>query len=485
MDRLLTGSAELDRILGGGLPPGSLVVVAGSPGTGKTVLAQQICFANASPERPAVYYTTLSEPHDKLVRHLEPFRFFNRSLLGKGIDLHHLAVPSEKWASVEGVADEIVRQSFETLPSVVVLDSAKALRDAASDEQFRVSVYNLASRVAHTEAVLVLVGEYTADDLTHAPEFAVADVIVYMANEPAGAFDQRWLRVLKVRGSEYLAGQHPFRITDEGVVIYPRLESVVHAAALPGAGRLSTGVPGLDGMLGGGVPAGNVTLVAGPSGSGKTVLSLHWLVAGLEAGEPGLYVSFQETPAQLIAKARSFGWDLESALDSGLLRIMHVEPVEVGLDALAADVGAALSSGSPPRAVVESLTEMEHAARGSDRLPDFMWSFLGMFRAAGATTVVTTETRALFGGTLELARGLSFIVDNAILLRYVELESEIRRALAVVKMRDSDHVKSLVEFEIGKRGVEIKSKFAGVAGVITGTPVRSEERFKEFFERKR
>lgn len=469
-------------VLGGGLPPGSLVVVAGAPGTGKTVLAQRICFTNATDERPAIYYTTLSEPHSKMIPHLEPFSFFDREALGGRVQFQHLSGIAPN-ASVNAVADEIVRKAFQDRPSLVVVDSAKALHEAAGSESYRSVVYDLASRVAHTEAVVILVSEYTSAEFGNAIDFAVADVIIALANEPLGVFDERWLRVLKVRGSDYLAGRHPFRITGDGVTVYPRLEATHRAGARPGTARLSTGVAGLDDMTGGGYPEGNVTLVSGPSGAGKTVACLHFVNDGVVRGERCLILSFQESRQQLVAKSSAFGWDLEAGISNGTVHILDLQPVEVGLDAVAAAVRQIFETFQPQRAIIEGLADLQHAARGSDRLPDFMWAFLGLFRAVGTTTILTSETTEFFGPTFELARGLSFMVDNAILFRYTELESEVRRALGVVKMRESDHVKSLVEFDIGKHGIEVKGKFAGVAGVLTGTLVRTEERFREFFGR--
>lgn len=482
VDLIKTGSGELDMILGGGILSGSLVLLAGAPGTGKTVLAQQICFTNATPERPAIFYTTLSEPHSKLIRHLDAFSFFDGNALGGRVQFQHLAGIAQV-DSLEAISDEIVRKAFAASPSVVVVDSAKALHEASGSEHYRRVVYEMASRVAHTDAVLILVGEYAPEEIGRAVDFAVADVIIALANEPAGVFDERWLRVLKVRGSDYLAGRHPYRVTSEGITVHPRLESTPAAAAEHLSGRLSTGVPGLDQMAGGGFPRGGVTLISGPSGAGKTVACLHFVADGIARGERSLVLSFQESRAQLAAKAASFGWDLEAGISSDTVRILEMHPVELGLDALAAEVRAALTTFGPQRAVVEGLGDLSHAARESDRFPDFMWSFLRLFRAAGATTILTSETTEFFGPTFDLARGLSFMVDNAILLRYTELESEIRRALSVVKMRESDHVKSLVEFEIGPHGIQVKSKFAGVTGVLSGTPVHTEEKFREFFGR--
>ena len=482
MERLGTGNAQLDRILGGGVPTGSLVVIAGAPGTGKTILAQQICFSNGTPENRAIYYTTLSEPHSKMVRHLEGFDFFDRAKLGVTVELNHLSTLARE-GDLANAVGEVVRHSFDVSPSVVVIDSTKALHEAMEHaEHFRQIVYDLASRIAHTNSVLIFVGEYSLTDVATAPEFAVADAIVYLSNESEGVLDQRLLRVLKLRGSDYLSGTHTYTIEPNGLAVYPRQEVMHAAAAIPGEQRVTTGVPGLDVMIGGGIPGTSVTLIAGPSGGGKTVIGLHFVAEGLRLGERCVYVSLQESEAQLLSKAHAFGWDFRSAVAKGALVVRHFEPVELNLDKAAADM-VALADEGVRRIVIDSMGELEHASHGSDRFPDHLWALMSGLRARGATVMVTSETAAFFGPSFELARGLSFVVDNVILLRYTELESEIRRALSVVKMRESDHVKSLVEFEIGEKGASVKGKFAGVAGVMTGTPVRTEERFREFFNR--
>lgn len=483
VEHLTTGIPDLDLVMGGGLPLGSLAILSGGPGTGKTILAQQICFANATPERKAIYYTTLSEPHAKLIRHLESFEFFDPAGIGKTVEFIHLASLMAE-DGYRAVAAEIARKCFEEHPAIVVVDSSKALHPFSADGDMREAVYGLASRVAHTDAVLLFVGEYTSDEVATDPEFAVADAIMFVANESQGPMDRRWLRVLKMRGSDYLSGTHSFRIDESGIRVFPRLESLPRPARAALSGdRISTGAGGLDQMLGGGLPAASATLVAGPSGAGKTVLALQFVGEGLARGERCLYVSFQESADQLRSKARAFGWDLGPAIESGQLEVLRVEPVELGLDAVGAQMRAATLDGPVSRVVVDGITELRHAEGGTDRFPDYLWSVVDLFRRTGAATLLTSETTVFFGPTFELAGGLSFVVDNVILLRYAELDSEIRRALSVVKMRDSDHTKSLVEFEIGARGFTVKAKFAGLTGVLTGTPVHAEERFREFFGR--
>lgn len=481
MKRISTGVPELDLVLRGGFMPGSLAVIAGAPGSGKTILAQQVCFANAHPDAKAIYYTTLSEPHSKLVDHLEGFSFFDQGAIGKAVEFRHLAALGSGNGNVtmDDVTDEVVRQAFEHRPSVIVIDSSKALHESEGPG-FRKAVYELASKVAHTEALLLLVGEYETEDMKTAAEFAVADAIIFMATEATGAADRRWIRVSKLRGSDYLAGRHTFQITSEGITVFPRPEATLSPPRKEVDGILSTGFSGLDDMMMGGIPAGSVTLVAGPSGAGKTVIGLQFLNEGLVRGEPCLYVSFQESERQLLNKAKHFGWGLADSAASGALSVTHVQPVELGLDVVAAEIKRAALATGAKRVVIDSIAELEHSASGP-RFADYLWALVGTLRHNGATTLLTSETSAFFGPAFELAHGLSYIADNVVLLRYTELESEIHRALVVVKMRDSDHVKSLVEFEITKNGANVVGKFTGVSGVLSGSPTPTEQRFKEFF----
>jgi circadian clock protein KaiC len=467
-DRLSTGVEELDLVLDGGLQSGSLVVLAGGPGTGKTILAQQICFASASRDHKAIYYTTLSEPHSKLVRHLEPFSFFDADALGDSVEFIHLGdlLLQEDGGGLDTVVSEVVDRCFADTPAVVVIDSAKALQVFADDQSLRAAYYELASRVAHTQAVVILVGEYTAGEIERNVEFALADGIIQLANEAYEPVDRRWLRVVKMRGALHLAGRHSFRITQDGCEVFPRLETIVmQGKASDVTGRVASGVPRLDELLGGGIPAGDATAVLGPSGCGKTVLGLRFIAQGLAEGERCLYASFQESASALVKKAASFGWDLEGPLESGQLVIHHVPQGELNLDTLGAVVRSEVSDGSVRRIILDSLAELVVAVRESDRFPAYARSLIGFIRAAGASVIVTSETTAL-GPEAEPIGGLSFLFNNVLLLRYIEMESETRRALSILKMRDSAHAKGVYQFEIDAHGFDLMDKLEEVSGVL-------------------
>ena len=477
MKRLATGIPRLDTVLGGGLPVGSLIVVAGSPGTGKTILAQQICFSNGTPERKAIYYSTISEPPEKFLMHLEVFDFFDRNALETKVEFINLGdMLQSNDDGLNAMMDEIVRKVVTENPAIVVVDSAKALRDFSGDgRSLRAAVYQLVTRIAHTDTTLLFVGEYTSDELGSAPEFSLADGILELVYESHEPTDRRWLRVRKLRSSNHLSGKHPLQIGTGGIKLFVRAETLDEHGKSRGevTGRISTGVKGLDDITNGGLPAGGSTLVLGPSGCGKTALALRFIMQGLENGERGLYVTFQETPTQLVRKAASFGWDLKPHIDSGQLKIFHVEEVSLDLDYIAGVVREELEKGPLRRMVIDSLAEMVVAARESERFSAYARSLLGSLRAGGVSVLTTSETSSL-GPTTELIGGLSFLYHNVVLLRYIEQDSEVGRAVAIVKMRDSNHKKGLWAFTITKNGFEVLDKVEGVTGLLGWSALRGQ-----------
>jgi circadian clock protein KaiC len=470
MERLSSGGSGLDHVLGGGLPAGSLIIIGGPPGSGKTILAQQICFANATSDRKALYFTTWSEPHDKMVRHLEPFSFFDVDALGERVEFLHLAeLIGEGFGAA---ADEIVRQGYETKPSVIVIDSSKALHDVVEPEVLRRSLYDLASKIAYSNAVLILVGEYSAAETRSEPEFAVADGILQLENEAHGPVDRRWLRVLKMRGAEVATGQHSFRIDGDGIEVFPRLETTLPRRVPTQTTRAPFGLPELDEATEGGIPRGDSTLLIGPSGIGKTLLALRFLAAGLEQGERCLHLSFQETEDQVREKAAAVGWNWKAVGEERLI-VRHIAPVEVDLDEVGALVRHELDRGDIKRVVVDSLAELAFAARETERLPAYVWALGGFVRAAGGTTIFTNEMAALGRGS-DLG-GLSFIFNNVMFLRYVEIESQLRRGLNILKMRQSDHEKGLLEFTIDENGLAFTDRLQGVSGLLGWSALRGDE----------
>ncbi|HEV2644470.1 MAG TPA: ATPase domain-containing protein, partial [Candidatus Elarobacter sp.] len=243
--RISTGNAQADDILGGGFPANSINIIMGKPGTGKTIFAQQLLFHNANADRPLLYLTTLSEPMTKVVSYAQRLGFFDIDKIGTRVMYDDLG--AELAANGPSALAPRVLEAIKALsPSIIVIDSFKAVHDLAeSAPEMRRAISELAGVVSAYDVTVFLLGEYTQEHIELFPEFAVADSIVQLERNPLGARDERYFRVLKLRGSGYREGQHAFRITNNGLRIFPRLVTPSITTYAPVLERTSTGIEGL------------------------------------------------------------------------------------------------------------------------------------------------------------------------------------------------------------------------------------------------
>jgi circadian clock protein KaiC len=473
---MVTGVAGLDVVLDGGLEPGAVVVMAGAPGTGKTILAQQMCFAAGTAEHKCVYYTTVSEPHTKLVRHLEPFTFFDAGALGSRVEHIHLGdfLRPGRLDGLEPMVSEIVRKTLDEQPSIVVIDSAKMLRDFVSERELRGALYDLTANFAESGAVLLLAGEYTPGELEGGIEFSLADGIIQLEYQVREPVDRRSLRVVKMRGGRHVPGRHTFHIGPDGIEIFPRIETLISAAVTPVSGPMRSGIPGLDKLMTTGMRQGDATLVMGPSGVGKTTMAMRWITQGLEEGERCLFVTFQDTADHLTDMGATFGWDIAAARASGQLVISYVSMGDLDLDVLANIVRANLTSHQFSRVAIDSLAELVLADREWDRFPAYMRSLVGLVRAAGVSLVATSETTG-DGITAQSLQGLMFLFDNVINLRYIEEQATLGRALNIVKMRNSPHQMTINSATITSTGLAVGDTLLGVTGRLGWGALRTHD----------
>ena len=453
--RVRSGNPQADEILGGGFPRNSINIVMGQPGTGKTIFAEQVLFHNAEERRPSLYVTTLSEPLAKVVSYVQRFDFFDADRLGGDIqyeDLGSSLVEHGPVALIEWLDDAIKTRS----PKIIVVDSFRAIHDLAlSSEEMRRFISRIAGMLSAYDVTAFLLGEYTQDDIRRYPEFAVADAMVELARQPMSTRDERFLRVLKLRGSAYREGQHAFRITRAGIELYPRLVAPRRPEEYETLSeRLPTGVPGLDKLMDGGLFAGSTTLVVGMTGSGKTTLGLQFALEGVRRGERVMYVNFQENPAQLRRAIASLGHDPEAAQAQGLT-LLYASPVELQIDSIVVEIFEAIKSGAIRRLVIDAIGDLAAAASDSQRLHDYLYSLIQHFAARGVTTMLTLESGAGFTGGLALQdERFSYMSDNLIYLAWNN-EKLGHRTIRIVKMRGSAHEHAVREFEIGADGARI------------------------------
>jgi circadian clock protein KaiC len=449
--RMTTGNPQADRILGGGFPTNSINIVMGQPGTGKTIFAEQLMFANATGDRPLLFVTTLSEPMTKVVSYAQRFAFFNVDILGSEIQYHDLAalLSSEGPRALVAWLTETIKT---TSPKVIVIDSFRALHDLAiSTPEMRRTVSDLAGVLSAYDTTAFFLGEYTRDDIPKYPEFAIGDSIVELARQPLGTRDERFFRVLKLRGSSYLEGEHAFRIGADGLEVYPRLVSPrIPTEYEPRLERLSTGVPGLDEMMGGGVWIGTSTLVIGPTGSGKTTLALQFALEGVRRGEQVLYVNFQENPAQLRRTLRTLDLASPDVLEKGM-NLLYATPVELQIDSIVVEIFERIRGGAITRVVVDAIGDLAIGANNAQRLHDYLYALVQHFAVNEVTSLLTFESGT---GGADMQERFSYMADNVLQLGLGGAE-RTRRTLRVIKTRNSEHDMAVHDLEIRPGGARI------------------------------
>ena len=479
LERLTTGSAAFDRILSGGIPVRSVNVIAGEPGAGKTLFALQMLFALARQGRKGLYFTTLSEPSLKLLQYMQQFSFFDQGLIDHGIVFADLGAAIRKGA--EAALGEITSRVEREEPAVVVIDSFKAVRDILGDAAaLRTFVYDLAVHIAGWGAASLLVGEYTEAEAASDAEFAIADGIIRFKNSRQELTAVREVEVLKLRGADYVTGIHFYEIGKDGLAFFPRVRSP-DAIAVRTAGRpvvtperASTGVAGLDAMLGGGLPRASTTVVQGGTGTGKTLLGLQFLLEGARHGEAGIHFALEETPDQLRGIARGLGWDLPAFEERGLLTLSYVSPVELSTDRFLDSARQEVETRGARRAVLDSLTSMALGVPSERRFKELVYAVAKHFHVLGVTFNMNMEVADLLGSAQLSGHGVSFAADNVIQLKYVEIEGRLERGLSVLKARGVRHATDVRRLSVEKGGVEVGSTFEGLRGVLTGLPVPSK-----------
>jgi circadian clock protein KaiC len=461
--RLPTGVRGLDEITGGGLPEFSFNIIAGAPGSGKTTLAHQIVFANATSQKSALYFTVLGEPALKMLRYQQQYSFFDPAKLNTAIRFINLsAVAMEQ--NLAGVLEEMAREVEASSPSMVVVDSFRAVvrRTPGGEREWEVQsfIQQLALFLTSWQATTFLIGEYSEAEMHDSPVFTVADGLIWLTQNAERNSVVRKLQIMKLRGQGSVPGLHTIRITNDGLQAYSRNPGVVAKQTRPSQRRrLSMGIPELDHMMGGGILEGDSVLVAGPSGTGKSVLATQFLSEGLSKGEAGIAAIFEERPEGYAARARGLGLDLTTPQQEGRLELLYLRPLDLSVDETMQEILDAVKRLDAKRLVIDSLVGFEMALAPGYR-EDFRESLYRMIAAltgAGVTIFTTVEIADSFTSFDFSHYAISFLTDDIIRLRYVEIEGQLRKIMVIVKMRGGNHSKDIREYVITAKGVVVIS----------------------------
>jgi circadian clock protein KaiC len=475
INRLATGVPGLDEVLGGGLPEFSLNLIAGPPGCGKTTLAHQMMFSLASPERPALYFTVLGEPPLKMLRYQQQFDFFDEGLINRTIRFINLTEDTLA-GDLDQVLRRIVAAVEEHSPGLVFVDSFRSVMLASTVEgeppkNLQQFVQQLGMLMTSWQATTFLIGEYSSEAEVN-PVFTVADGLIWLRQSVQRNSMVRKMEIMKMRGQPTLSGLHTFRISAAGIKVFGPAPALVpaegEATTGPRGARLLMGVPHLDDMLGGGLPRGYSMLVAGPSGSGKSILAAAFLAEGARNGETGVIAAFEQRPS------RARNPMLAGLIKSGRVGLVDSRAPDLSIDEIVRLLMSEIHRLKASRVVIDSLSgfELGLAPTFRDDFRESLSRLVTTLADSGVTVLMTSELEDRYTDLRFSPYGTAFLTDAIIVQRYIEVDSQLRRVIAVVKVRASAHSNQLREFIIDDGGIRIGEMLPDEEGLLGGRPTR-------------
>lgn len=476
--RAQTGVWGLDNILSGGLSRGHVFLVEGAPGTGKTTVALQF-LREGTKAGERCLYITLSETE----RELRDGAASHGWTLDEGITVFELLPPeslldSEQQQSLLYSSDlelgETTKQIFEAVdrikPHRVVLDSLSEIRLLAqSSLRYRRQILAIKHFFSRFNTTVMLLDDLTAD-VADKTVHSVAHAVLRLEElAPDYGAERRRVRIIKYRGTRFRGGYHDATITTGGLNVFPRLVASEHRADLQRS-TFSSGIPGFDQLLGGGVESGSSTLVLGPSGTGKSLIAIVFAVAAVARGEKAALFVFDEELGLLFSRMKGIGIDLDALRRSGSLAIEQVDAAELSPGEFAHMVRKRVDEEGIKAVVIDSLNGYQAAMPEENSLILHMHELLQYLNRRGAATFMTVAQHGLVGD-MRAPVDVTYLADTVILLRYFEALGSVRRAISVIKKRMGQHESTIREFRISSRGLAIGEPLEEFQGVLRGVPV--------------
>ena len=480
-----TGIKEFDKLLDGGFTKGSIILLAGSSGSGKTIFSFQWLFEGIKNNENGIYIT-LTEPLFKTLENLEKLSYYNKESIENEklriVDLREVCGKEgfDQRKILDFIEDEVKRTNAKRL----CIDSITAIAYQLDDRaKIRAFIFALGTALATLGCTTVLISEVSEMNKysKYEVEEFISDAIIRFDQINVKDEPQRIMRIIKVRGRNYRSDDIYFKITKDGINVFPKLR--VPLEHFSTTERISMGISALDEMLGGGIFVGSSTLITGSPGTGKSTLGLSFLADGLKNGEICLYVGFEESKKQVLRNAKNFGWDFEKYEREGLLVMRCIYPNEKYLEEHLSDIRQIVEEKKIKRCVVDPLSAIS-SAFSPDVFISFSKRLNGYLKTREVTPLFTSATTSLIGNTKDVDSHISTISDNIILLRYVEMQGDVQSVINIIKMRGSEHSKSLRIYNITDKGIVVGKSLEGYEGVTTGVSKKIAELEEESKELK-
>ena len=480
--RLPVGVSGLDSVLKGGLLPERSYLLRGGPGTGKTILGLHYLLAGVEGGETALYLSfeeapeTIVDNAERLGFDLSAVEFLDLTPTG---DLfadsrpYGLFEPDE--VESEGVTAAITDAIDRVDPDRVVLDSVNRLESLTADAyQFRRQLTSLLTRFTDEGSTVLFTTQPTAAAPDDELQF-LADGAIELDFGPKG----RTVQVTKFRGSDFESGVHTVRISDLGMTVYPILVPGDHDREFT-AEQLSSGVDTLDELLGGGIERGTVTVVSGPTGVGKTTLATSISVTAADSGNRAACYLFEESTGTFTHRSAGIGFPVEERQADGTLAVEVVEPVTISPDEFASAVRQEVETRDTEVVVIDGISGYRLSMRGDDDdIVRELHALCRYLKNMGVTTILLDDIAKLTGNVDVTSHRISYLADNVVLLRYLEVDSELQKAVGVLKKRASDFERSLRAFEITADGIEVGEPLTGLRGILSGVPDVATDRGNE------
>ncbi len=480
--RLLTGTQGLDEVLGGGLTQERLYLVEGTPGAGKTTLAPKFLMEGRV-NGGAGLYITLSETEFELqavaqshgweLDGINLFEMVGEAEFGSDHE-QSLLHPSE--VELGETVRGIIELVETTNPARVVVDSLSELRLLAQNSlRYRRQILALKHFFARRNCTVLMLDDRTAEPGDLQLHFIAHGVISLEQHANDFGAERRLLRVIKMRGLRYRGGYHDFTIEKGGINVYPRLVAADHHRAFSLA-PVTTGLVGLDALLGSGLFPGTNALLAGPAGVGKTTTAVRCMIAALRRGHKAAYFLFDERLSTLIIRSKALGMDLKPFIDDGSLAIRQIDSAKLSPGQFACAVREAVETDDVDVVVIDSLNAYLHAMPSDNFLVLQMHELLSYLAQQGVISLMILGQHGVTGD-LRSDIDISYLADTVMLMRFFEVEGIVRKSIAVVKTRTSDHKRTIREFSIDNQGINIGEPIRSFSGILSGAPIYTPDRY--------
>ena len=474
--RVSTGVAGLDEILGGGFPPNHLYLIEGTPGTGKTTLALQFLLAGAARGQRGVY-VTLSESKRELSEVAESHGW---SL--ENVDVVELVadenVTADESYTVFHPAELELQQTMSAVleaierskPGLVVLDSLSEMRLLARDPlRFRRQILALKQFFGGRQATVLLLDDKSGSDGDLQLHSLAHGVILLEHVALEFGAERRRLQVTKLRGLRFWGGYHDFRIRTGGLVVFPRIASGAPTHG-PEVRQLESGSPPLDRLLGGGLQEGSSLLIIGPAGTGKSVLATQYACAATGRGDRVRFYLFDERLNSYRLRSEALGMHVNTAYENGTLELRQIEPTQMSPGEFANDVVRAVEDDGVRLIVIDSINGYMKSMPEERLLPIQIHELLSYLSNRDCTSIMTLVQHGVFGNPVDEAAEVSYLADTVLLLRYFEVLGSVRQAISVVKKRSGDHERTIRECRVSRGGLNVGEPLVEFQGVLTGVP---------------